>query len=1015
MKRLASGASWLCIIVPFCQCLVDYQLSAAVNPGTFATPTANVRPRFRYWLPDASVDVDTVVADIAASGSLGAGGIELLPFFEYGGQIGSQPAGADWSTYNFGTVPYRNLFAAALSAHEKHGLVMDFALGPNQGQGVPANQNNTGLQWDLVPFTAEVPDNGSFVGLIPGWGTGELVSFATARVTSNKTITFEATGLLGIENVTYDQYVLSSGSLLDQTAQVSANGTVQISLQGKEDGQHYRIFSFYQKLSGNKNLQFNNTSNGSIFDEGSYVVDHFDAKGADTIIQFWEEHILVDGIREQLQNSGHYAWEDSLEILSNVSWSRSLPSRFQELFGYDIKPFLPLLAFRDNNIGLQPTEPGSFECILDTDDQGVGYINDFRATLAAGYQEYISTLTDWTHRLGVSLSLQPAYGLPMDMQTVIPDVDAPECESLSFLDSIDLYRKFAGPANLAGRQVISNELGAVKSSAFRYHLPELLFSANRGFAAGVNQYVIHGQAFSGNYYQTTWPGHVAFDYHFSEPWSPREPVWEHGFEETLNYMARVQHVQQSGVPKIDVAIYNKESATSLQTVYELPELIERGWNYNYLSPENLELPQAVVENGVLAPEGPAWKALVVQSGSNLTLSAIATLQSFAESGLPILFVGAPPKLYPTASKASNVTVFEEHLAVLEATEGVYTINEDQLADQLSTLGLCPKVSTNTNGTWYTTWRETTEGGYALIYADLIASSGNVTVADTRTPYYLNPWTGTQSPVLVYEQDLTSTTIPLELAGNQTAIILFTDSNNTCSVPAYHVTSAPAGVIGADFTLSGGLGVHVTTTVNDGEAVLSNNAVCSIDGSGVPAAFELTEWELIAEHWEAPSNISNVEQPMTKFNTTHSLSVLTSWLDIPALVNTSGIGYYTSTFMWPTDTTNTTASTLGAYISFDNVLHSLRVQVNGNQIPPLDITHARADISAYLQPGNNTVTAVVPTTWWNYLKTILDTLESSGLLPLPLVLEAVAGQPLPGASDEGLMPGVHITPFKRVVC
>lgn len=234
------------------------------------------------------------------------------------------------------------------------------------------------------------------------------------------------------------------------------------------------------------------------------------------------------------------------------------------------------MAFQQNALGVQPTEPGSFQCILDTEDQGVQYVNDFRATLVAGYQEYIETLTAWLHQLGIQLSVQPAYGLPMDMQASIPFVDAPECESLTFLDLIDSYRQFVGPANLAKKQVISNELGAVRWSAFRYHLPELLFSANRGFASGVNQYVLHGQAYSGNYHDTTWPGHVPFNYLFSEPWSPREPVWEHGFEETLNYLARVQHVQQSGVPKVDVVIYNKESATTIRTVYSSLDLIERG-------------------------------------------------------------------------------------------------------------------------------------------------------------------------------------------------------------------------------------------------------------------------------------------------------------------------------------------------------------------------------------------------------------------------------------------------------
>lgn len=144
---------WMLIFIPLCQGSSDFQTAAPTSAGSFANPGANVRPRFRYWLPDASVDAHTVAADIAAAGSIGAGGIELVPFFEYGGELGSMPAGADWATYNFGTVPFRNIFTAALTAHEDNGLVMDFALGPNQGQGVPASPDNLGLQWDLVRST----------------------------------------------------------------------------------------------------------------------------------------------------------------------------------------------------------------------------------------------------------------------------------------------------------------------------------------------------------------------------------------------------------------------------------------------------------------------------------------------------------------------------------------------------------------------------------------------------------------------------------------------------------------------------------------------------------------------------------------------------------------------------------------------------------------------------------------------------------------------------------------------
>ncbi|ORX95728.1 hypothetical protein BCR34DRAFT_579115 [Clohesyomyces aquaticus] len=104
----------------------------------FSVPPLTSRPRFRYWLPDASVDSGVVAANIASIASIGGGGIELVPSFEYGGDsiLGKMPPGADWVTYNFGTLAFQKLFQAALQAHNDNDLVMDFALGPNQGQGV---------------------------------------------------------------------------------------------------------------------------------------------------------------------------------------------------------------------------------------------------------------------------------------------------------------------------------------------------------------------------------------------------------------------------------------------------------------------------------------------------------------------------------------------------------------------------------------------------------------------------------------------------------------------------------------------------------------------------------------------------------------------------------------------------------------------------------------------------------------------------------------------------------------
>lgn len=61
-------------------------------------------------------------------------------FRQYGGQIG-EPA-SDWSTYGFGTPAYNKILNTAAQATKDNDLVIDLALGPESGQGVPAEWDN---------------------------------------------------------------------------------------------------------------------------------------------------------------------------------------------------------------------------------------------------------------------------------------------------------------------------------------------------------------------------------------------------------------------------------------------------------------------------------------------------------------------------------------------------------------------------------------------------------------------------------------------------------------------------------------------------------------------------------------------------------------------------------------------------------------------------------------------------------------------------------------------------------
>lgn len=176
----------------------------------------------------------------------------------------------------------------------------------------------------------------------------------------------------------------------------------------------------------------------------------------------------------------------------------------------------------------------------------------------------------------------------------------------------------------------------------------------------------------------------------------------------------------------------------------------------------------------------------------------------------------------------------------------------------------------------------------------------------------------------------------------------------------------------------------------------------IDCSMVNPAFELNSWQLIAEHWEAPNNMSSAAVIAEKHNTTHHLPVLQSWLGVPELVNVSGLGYYSTEFIWPP----ANGSAEGAYMHFGRILNTIRVQVNGIRVLPLDLQDPKVDIGPYLVHGKNEVSVVVPTVMWNYLRSIYRELRMAGSPPLL----SASGLPLVPPIDNGLLGPVVVIPY-----
>ena len=299
------------------------QVGASIDYGTFRDPSVHVRPRFRYWIPDASVDLSVVADDFSLTNNAGMGGLELLGYYLYGDYPSviaeGGPTPVDWTKYGWGTQAWKDLMTVALKATRDNGMIMDFSNGPNQGAGVPAKPDDDGLMWELIPFNSSVEIGGKFDDTLPGWGTGKFVSASTGLVTASKDATYSALpAWQGPYEYNGTMQTLAASSLEDITDQVDENGHLSLSVPSNANGLHYQVFAYYQNHSTYREqaspLFVNTTVEQSpiqtFVQNGSWIVDHYSAKGAQVIIDFCENYLLDDATRALIEEVGNYGWED---------------------------------------------------------------------------------------------------------------------------------------------------------------------------------------------------------------------------------------------------------------------------------------------------------------------------------------------------------------------------------------------------------------------------------------------------------------------------------------------------------------------------------------------------------------------------------------------------------------------------------------------------------------------------------------------------------------------------------
>ncbi|GGJ44345.1 glycosyl hydrolase [Streptomyces brasiliensis] len=932
-------------------------LPAADGSGSggdwFADPSASVRPKFRWWWPDGLVDPDEIAREIDQIADAGFGGVEIAAVHH---SIKDKSV-LDVTHHGWGSRPWRDGVEAALRRAVRRGVTVDITLGPSWPVAMPGlTPDDEAAAQELVHGRAMLSAGATYQGPVP-----PPLREATAGVTRQRLLAVQA-ARVEPANTTRKETGLDAASVRDLTDTVT-DGTV--TWTAPDDGD-WVLISYWRRGSGQQ------PESGPHSAPAAYVVDHFSADGTAAVTGYWENQLLTPSVRQLLRAAGGVFFEDSVELETDgLTWTPLLPDAFEEHTGRPLLPYLPAIVLDDSN------QVFAFEAGLTRQIR-----HDFWETVSGLFnRHHLRALRDWAHSLGMGLRAQP-YGLQTDAIASAAILDIPEGESLGF-KNLDDFRCLAGGRDMAGHTVLSCEAGAYNGSAYSTTWDRFLRTMGGAYAAGVNQTVVHGFSYA-TAPQVSWPGFAAFSPYngapgYGESWGPRQPTWRH-ITDVSGYLGRVHQVLQTGTARADVAVFRQTgyTATGIGASWLTSTGVPLGWTHQFISGPLLDLPGAIVSGGRLAPDGPAYKALLIDGdffyGSTPTLSVddAGKVLKLARAGLPVVLLGAfDQALTPGVPAPGETDRLREILDRLLALPNVVRVTDKTaIGDALAGLGVTPDVRHATSSTLLNAHRATREADFYYLcngkHAETVkppvaAIDHEVTLRRTQdgatVPYLLDPWTGEAVRLARYTRDGRDFTLRVALQPGQTMIValgrpgLFGDRNGD---RPYAVATDADAVL---FT-RGGLTVRasaagtVTTRLSSGRTV-------STVVPAVPEAITPTRWQVEVEDWYPGSEATRTETVSRSL----TLDTLVPWSQTAELADSAGIGRYRTTVALPADWDESH----GALLDLGQVSDTFRVTVNGTRLAPADRLHPVVDVGALLRRGDNTIEVEVATPLINRLR------------------------------------------------
>ena len=354
---------------------------------------------------------------------------------------------------------------------------------------------------------------------------------------------------------------------------------------------------------------------------------------------------VLDDIETVNGQNPVYFFLDSWEVRI-ANWTPEFRQEFQQRRGYDMTPYLPVLA------GM----------IVDNREISNRFLHDYRMTIGDCIADnYYGAFTELSHQHGMQYRAEMATTpLPIDMLKCLGRVDQPFGEFWTETDLPegrieDWERMFgkqaASAAHIYGLPIAAAEALTVIQKHWEHSPFQLKKTVDQAFCSGLNRLMIH--TFTHSSPDVRPPG---YEYFAGTHFNPKITWWDQAHALT-GYISRCQYLLQQGHFVADICYYQGDQIPAFVPMKQTQPGLGAGYDYDIINTEVL-LARLSVENGWLVlPDGMRYRLMVLPDSDMMNPMVLQRIEDLVAQGATVIG-RKPSRAYGLKNYPNNDSLIE---------------------------------------------------------------------------------------------------------------------------------------------------------------------------------------------------------------------------------------------------------------------------------------------------------------------------------------------------------------------